>query len=35
MNVSLWGYRTGFTKWVVITVDFRKLFTQDCEYSGA
>ncbi|XP_056886189.1 sortilin-like [Takifugu flavidus] len=30
MNVSLWGYRTGFTKWVVITVDFRKLFTQDC-----
>lgn len=35
MNVSLWGYRTGFTKWVVITVDFRKLFTQDCEYSSA
>lgn len=35
MNISLWGYRTVFTKWVVITVDFRQLFTQDCEYSGA
>lgn len=32
MNVSLWGYRNDFTKWVVITVDFRKLFTKDCVY---
>ncbi|CAF96817.1 unnamed protein product, partial [Tetraodon nigroviridis] len=30
MNVSLWGYRNDFTKWVVITVDFRRLFTKDC-----
>lgn len=32
MNVSLWGYRNDFTKWVVITVDFHKLFTKDCAY---
>uniref|UniRef100_A0A8D3C558 VPS10 domain-containing protein n=1 Tax=Scophthalmus maximus TaxID=52904 RepID=A0A8D3C558_SCOMX len=30
MNVSLWGYRNDFSKWVVITIDFRKLFTRDC-----
>ncbi|XP_044204141.1 sortilin-like isoform X1 [Thunnus albacares] len=30
MNVSLWGYRNDFSKWVVITVDFRKLLTRDC-----
>ncbi|XP_055365321.1 sortilin-like isoform X2 [Betta splendens] len=30
MNVSLWGYRNDFNKWVVITVDFQKLLTRDC-----
>ncbi|XP_045884987.1 sortilin-like isoform X1 [Micropterus dolomieu] len=30
MNVSLWGYRNDFSKWVVITIDFRKLLTRDC-----
>ncbi|KAM4613400.1 sortilin-like [Polymixia lowei] len=30
MNVSLWGYRNDFSKWVVITVDFRKLLSRDC-----
>ncbi|XP_019941905.2 sortilin-like [Paralichthys olivaceus] len=30
MNVSLWGYRNDFSKWVVITIDFRELFTKDC-----
>uniref|UniRef100_A0A3Q2QZJ4 Sortilin 1a n=1 Tax=Fundulus heteroclitus TaxID=8078 RepID=A0A3Q2QZJ4_FUNHE len=30
MNVSLWGNRNDHTKWVVITVDFRKLLTRDC-----
>ncbi|MEQ2198060.1 hypothetical protein XENOCAPTIV_007174 [Xenoophorus captivus] len=30
MNVSLWGYRNDYTKWVVITVDFKKLLTRDC-----
>ncbi|XP_005924733.1 sortilin [Haplochromis burtoni] len=30
MNVSLWGYRKDFSKWVVITIDFRKLLTRDC-----
>ncbi|KAM9860209.1 sortilin-like [Aulostomus maculatus] len=30
MNVSLWGYRNNFTKWVVITIDFRKLLSRDC-----
>ena len=34
MNVSLWGYRNDFSKWVVITIDFRKLLTRDCEYAG-
>lgn len=34
MNVSLWGYRNDYSKWVVITIDFRKLFTRDCEYMG-
>lgn len=34
MNVSLWGYRNDFSKWVVITIDFRKLFTRDCECVG-
>lgn len=34
MNVSLWGYRNDFSKWVVITIDFRKLFNRDCEYEG-
>ncbi|XP_038154064.1 sortilin-like [Cyprinodon tularosa] len=29
-NVSLWGHRNDHTKWVVITVDFRKLLTRDC-----
>lgn len=33
MNVSLWGYRNDYTKWVVITIDFRKLLSRDCEYS--
>ncbi|MEQ2179001.1 hypothetical protein GOODEAATRI_020061, partial [Goodea atripinnis] len=30
MNISLWGYRNDYTKWVVITVDFKKLLTRDC-----
>uniref|UniRef100_A0A8C9YFC6 Sortilin 1a n=1 Tax=Sander lucioperca TaxID=283035 RepID=A0A8C9YFC6_SANLU len=30
MNISLWGYRNDFSKWVVITIDFRKLLTRDC-----
>ena len=32
MNVSLWGYRTDFSKWEVITIDFGKLLHRDCEY---
>uniref|UniRef100_A0A673C0U8 Sortilin 1a n=1 Tax=Sphaeramia orbicularis TaxID=375764 RepID=A0A673C0U8_9TELE len=32
MNVSLWGYRNDYSKWVVITIDFRKLLSRDCEY---
>lgn len=32
MNVSVWGYRSDFSNWVVITIDFRKLLTRDCEY---
>lgn len=32
MNVSLWGYRTDFSKWEVITIDFGKLLDRDCEY---
>ena len=32
MNVSLWGYRTDFSKWEVITIDFGKLLHSDCEY---
>uniref|UniRef100_A0A8C9YHB4 Sortilin 1a n=1 Tax=Sander lucioperca TaxID=283035 RepID=A0A8C9YHB4_SANLU len=32
MNISLWGYRNDFSKWVVITIDFRKLLTRDCEW---
>uniref|UniRef100_A0A1A7YKW9 Sortilin 1a n=1 Tax=Iconisemion striatum TaxID=60296 RepID=A0A1A7YKW9_9TELE len=31
MNVSVWGYRGDFSKWVVITIDFRKLFNKDCD----
>lgn len=30
MNVSLWGYRNYLSKWVVITIDFRKLFSREC-----
>ncbi|XP_032405441.1 sortilin-like [Xiphophorus hellerii] len=30
MNVSLWGYRNDYTKWVAITIDFRKLLSRDC-----
>lgn len=30
MNVSLWGYRSDYSRWVVITVDFRKILNQDC-----
>ncbi|XP_076012568.1 sortilin-like isoform X2 [Genypterus blacodes] len=30
MNVSLWGYRNDFSKWVVITIDFRGLLSRDC-----
>uniref|UniRef100_A0A673BW12 Sortilin 1a n=1 Tax=Sphaeramia orbicularis TaxID=375764 RepID=A0A673BW12_9TELE len=30
MNVSLWGYRNDYSKWVVITIDFRKLLSRDC-----
>uniref|UniRef100_A0A3Q2Y2G9 Sortilin 1a n=1 Tax=Hippocampus comes TaxID=109280 RepID=A0A3Q2Y2G9_HIPCM len=30
LNVSLWGYRNDFTKWVVITIDFRNLLSRDC-----
>uniref|UniRef100_UPI003AABE1D8 sortilin-like n=1 Tax=Centroberyx gerrardi TaxID=166262 RepID=UPI003AABE1D8 len=30
MNVSLWGYRNDFSKWVVTTIDFRKLLSRDC-----
>ncbi|XP_028262953.1 sortilin-like [Parambassis ranga] len=33
MTVSLWGYRNDFSRWVVITVDFRKLLTRDCNES--
>ncbi|KAF6720785.1 Sortilin [Oryzias melastigma] len=29
MNVSLWGYRNDFSKWVVVTIDFKKLLTRD------
>lgn len=32
MTVSLWGYRNDFSKWVVITIDFKKLLARDCEY---
>uniref|UniRef100_A0AAQ4NNY0 VPS10 domain-containing protein n=1 Tax=Gasterosteus aculeatus aculeatus TaxID=481459 RepID=A0AAQ4NNY0_GASAC len=32
MNVSLWGYRNDFSKWVVITIDLRKLLTRNCEW---
>ncbi|KAM9759694.1 sortilin-like [Menidia menidia] len=31
MNVSLWGYRNDFSKWVVITIDFRKLLSRVCD----
>lgn len=34
MNVSLWGYRNDFSKWVVITIDFKKLLVRGCEYVG-
>ncbi|XP_053724583.1 sortilin-like [Synchiropus splendidus] len=30
LNVSLWGYRGDYSKWVVITIDFRKLITREC-----
>ncbi|XP_074532895.1 sortilin-like [Halichoeres trimaculatus] len=30
MNVSLWGYRNDFSKWIVITIDFRKVLTGVC-----
>ncbi|CAL8379557.1 unnamed protein product [Boreogadus saida] len=30
MNVSLWGYRSDFSKWEVITIDFGKLLHRDC-----
>lgn len=30
MNVSLWGYRNYLSKWVVITIDFRRLFSREC-----
>uniref|UniRef100_A0A8C4HW83 VPS10 domain-containing protein n=1 Tax=Dicentrarchus labrax TaxID=13489 RepID=A0A8C4HW83_DICLA len=30
MDVSLWGHRNDHSKWVVITIDFRKLFTREC-----
>lgn len=30
MNVSLWGYRTDFRKWVVVTIDFQSLLLRDC-----
>uniref|UniRef100_A0A667WGR2 Sortilin 1a n=1 Tax=Myripristis murdjan TaxID=586833 RepID=A0A667WGR2_9TELE len=30
LNVSLWGYRNDFSKWVVTTIDFRKLLNRDC-----
>lgn len=33
MNVSLWGYRNYLSKWVVITIDFRKLFSRDCGWT--
>ncbi|KAK2914874.1 sortilin-like isoform X1 [Channa argus] len=29
MNLSLWGYR-NISKWVVITIDFRKILARDC-----
>uniref|UniRef100_A0A8C6SBN8 Sortilin 1a n=1 Tax=Neogobius melanostomus TaxID=47308 RepID=A0A8C6SBN8_9GOBI len=31
MNVSLWGYRSDYSRWVVITVDFKKILSEDCE----
>uniref|UniRef100_A0A8C6SIK5 Sortilin 1a n=1 Tax=Neogobius melanostomus TaxID=47308 RepID=A0A8C6SIK5_9GOBI len=30
MNVSLWGYRSDYSRWVVITVDFKKILSEDC-----
>ncbi|CAM9183180.1 unnamed protein product [Lampetra planeri] len=30
MNISLWGYRNDFSRWVVITIDFRRLLARDC-----
>ncbi|XP_034022836.1 sortilin-like isoform X1 [Thalassophryne amazonica] len=31
LNVSLWGYTNDFSKWVVITIDFRTLLSRDCD----
>ncbi|KAL6111681.1 sort1 [Pungitius sinensis] len=30
MNVSLWGYKNDFSRWLVITIDLRKLLTRNC-----
>lgn len=30
MNVSLWGYRNDYSKWVVITIDFKKILSREC-----
>lgn len=33
MNVSLWGYRNDYSKWVVITIDFKKILSRECKYT--
>ncbi|XP_017290114.1 sortilin [Kryptolebias marmoratus] len=30
MNVSVWGYRSDISNWMVITIDFKKLLSRDC-----
>ncbi|XP_055016959.1 sortilin-like isoform X1 [Boleophthalmus pectinirostris] len=30
MNLSLWGYRNDYSRWVVITIDLRKVLSRDC-----
>ncbi|KAK7915886.1 hypothetical protein WMY93_011647 [Mugilogobius chulae] len=30
MNLSLWGYRNDYSRWVVITIDLQKVLSRDC-----
>ncbi|XP_072317977.1 sortilin-like [Eucyclogobius newberryi] len=30
MNLSLWGYRSDYSRWVVITIDLQKVLHRDC-----